>query len=95
MMRTKMAVFVAAATATLVSALPQETAYSTTATETSSYTEASTSSAAASYTDSSYTSTATDPVTHTVAVGKAGHTFQPDVTLAEVGDLIGMLSLSC
>lgn len=36
------------------------------------------------------TSTSSGPVTHTVAVGKAGNTFQPDVTLAQPGDTVGM-----
>lgn len=42
-------------------------------------------------TDSNSTSTATSPVTHTIAVGKGGNTFTPDVTQAEVGDIIGRL----
>jgi len=35
------------------------------------------------------TSSTSESVTHTVAVGKGGHSFSPDVTLAEVGDVIG------
>lgn len=35
------------------------------------------------------TGTSSGPVTHTVAVAKGGHSFSPDVTLAEVGDTIG------
>lgn len=34
------------------------------------------------------TSTTQAPVTHTIGVGKGGHTMEPDVTLAEVGDII-------
>lgn len=34
------------------------------------------------------------PYTHTVAVAKGGHKFTPDVILAEVGDVIGMISIT-
>ena len=35
------------------------------------------------------TASTSGPVTHTIAVAKGGHSFSPDVTLAEVGDVIG------
>lgn len=34
------------------------------------------------------TNSTSGPATHTVDVGKGGHTFSPDVTQAEVGDVI-------
>ena len=45
--------------------------------------------------DSTTATTSTSgPITHTVAVAKGGHSFSPDVTLAEVGDVIGKDDLS-
>lgn len=50
-----------------------------------------TSSASLSEASGSTNATESDsgPVTHTIAVAKGGHSFSPDVTLAEVGDVIG------
>lgn len=70
------------------SAVAQTTTYAT-----SSYVASSISSSSYSA-DSTGTANATSsrvPVTHTIAAGKGGHTFSPDVVLAEVGDTIGML----
>lgn len=38
-------------------------------------------------------STSTQPITQTVAVGRAGHTFEPDVIQISPGNYVGMLAM--
>lgn len=42
-------------------------------------------------TNAANSSSSSGPYTHTVAVAKGGHKFTPDVIVAAVGDIIGML----
>lgn len=70
----------------VASAIAQDTAY------TATYAASSITSSASltETTSASYVSNTKGPTTHIIEAGKGGHTFSPDIVLAEVGDTIGM-----